>query len=141
MSSVRLLTAIENGKLEVRTPSEEFVNQTRVLALQAGDTFCLSETDIQILALALELKMQGLSPLIITDDYSIQNVATQMNVQFVSLTTFGIKRQIQWTKYCPACHRKYPADDKQMTCKTCGTALKRKPMKKTILNIANEKKG
>jgi len=99
-----------------------------------GDTFFLSETDKQILALALELKGSGSTPRIVTDDYSIQNVATKLGIEFASLATFGIRRLLEWVRYCPACRREYPADYASTRCTVCETELKRKPRKhlKTI---------
>jgi len=93
----------------------------------------LSEVDLQVLALALELKSTGLSPFIVTDDYSIQNVANKIGVNFTSLMTYGIRFRFNWILYCPACHRKFPSDCKFKSCEVCGTKLKRKPLKKTPL--------
>ncbi len=56
---VRFTTAIENGKVKVQAPSEEFLNKIKASATTVGDSFKLSETDIQLLALALELKAAG----------------------------------------------------------------------------------
>ncbi len=130
MSWVRFKTAVESGKLKVKTPDETFLDEVKKSAKIIGDAFFLSETDFQILALALELKMHGYSPLIATDDYSIQNVADQLSIEFASLATFGIRFRLQWIRYCPACHRRYPADYKSRKCEVCGTELKRKPLKK-----------
>ncbi|MFZ0965470.1 MAG: hypothetical protein WAN82_02455, partial [Candidatus Bathyarchaeia archaeon] len=127
---VRFKTAVESGKLKVKTPDKTFLNEVKKSAKIIGDTFFLSETDFQILALALELKTHGYSPLIATDDYSIQNVADQLGIEFVSLATFGIRFRLQWIRYCPACHRRYPADYKSRKCEVCGTELKRKPIQK-----------
>ena len=131
MTWLRFKTAVENGKVKVKAPSEDFWNKVKASANRVGDSFFLSETDLQILALALELKAEGYTPQIVTDDYSIQNVATQIGIAFVSLATFGIRRLLQWIRYCPACHREYPADYKSTTCPICGTALKRKPRRTT----------
>jgi UPF0271 protein len=127
MSWVRYKTAVENGRVKVKAPSEEYWNKVEASAKSVGDAFFLSETDLQILALASELKAEGYSPQIVTDDYSIQNVATQLGIEFVSLATFGISRLLEWVRYCPACHRQYPADYKSTKCEVCGTDLKRKP--------------
>ena len=132
---VRFKTAVENGKLKVKAPSEDFWNKVKASANRVGDSFFLSETDLQILALALELKAEGCTPQIVTDDYSIQNVATQIGIEFVSLATFGIRRLLEWVRYCPACHREYPADYDFTKCAVCGTALKRKPRRKTAKNL------
>ncbi len=136
MTWVRFKTAVENGKLKVKAPSEEFLNRVKASAITVGDSFFLSETDMQILALALELKAAGYNPQIVTDDYSIQNVATQMGIEFAALATFGIRRLLEWVRYCPACHREYPADYGSTKCTVCGTELKRKP-RKTAKNLKN----
>ncbi len=127
MVLVRFKTAIESGKLKVKAPSEEFTNKVKESSSKVGDSFKLSETDTQLLALSLELKSEGYTPQIITDDYSIQNVATQMGIEFLALATFGIKRLLEWIRYCPACHREYPPNCTSKECQICGTELKRKP--------------
>jgi UPF0271 protein len=131
MTWVRFRTAVENSRVKVKGPSEEYWKRARASANKVGDTFFLSETDLQILALALELKAEGCASQIVTDDYSIQNVATQIGIDFVSLATFGIRRLLEWIRYCPACHREYPADYNSKKCAVCGTTLKRKPRKAT----------
>jgi UPF0271 protein len=129
LAKVRLRMAIENGKLRVKPPSEKYYEEVKTSAKRVGDAFFLSETDMQLLALALELKKTGDNPLIITDDYSIQNVATQIEIQFASLATYGIRRLLKWVRYCPACHKEYPADYDFTKCTICNTDLKRKPRK------------
>lgn len=121
--------AEENGKIEIKTPEQTFLEEVKASATTVGDAFFLSETDQQVLALALELKTQGFFPLIATDDYSIQNVAKQLGIEFTSLVTFGIRRRLEWIRYCPACHKKYPANYKSQVCEICGTKLKRKPLR------------
>ncbi len=134
MAWVRFNTAVESGRIKIKMPSEEFSNKVKVSASKVGDSFLLSETDMQLLALALQLKSNGERPEIITDDYSIQNVATQMGIEFYALATFGIRRLLEWIRYCPACHREYPVNSSFNTCQVCGTELKRKP-KRTAKKI------
>ena len=130
MTALRFSTAVESGRLEIRVPRQEFLERVKASATSVGDSFYLSATDMEILALALELKAAGKVPQVVTDDYSIQNVATQLGIEFVSLATFGIRRLLNWVRYCPACHREYPANYRSTTCAVCGTRLKRKPRKK-----------
>ena len=137
ISRVRFNIAVESGKVKIKTPQEEYSNKIRVSASKIGDSYLLSETDIQLLALALELKMQGEQPEIVTDDYSIQNVAKQNSIKFYALATFGIRRILEWIRYCPACHREYPINSSFNTCQVCGTELKRKP-KRTPRKTAKE---
>ena len=134
MISTRFRTAIESGKLKIRSPPKEFLESTKDFASKLGDSYLLSKADTQLLALALELKAEGYTPQIVTDDYSIQNVATRMGVEFLALATFGIKRLLEWIRYCPACHKEYPANCASKECLVCGTQLKRKP-RRTVKNV------
>ncbi|MEM0007229.1 MAG: ribonuclease VapC [Candidatus Bathyarchaeia archaeon] len=131
IARIRFKTAIESGRLKIQTPGKAFIDEVKASAEAVGDAFWLSETDVQVLALALQLKMQGCTPLVATDDYSIQNVAKHLGIEFASLITFGIRQPLKWVRYCPACHRKYPSDYKLSKCQICGTELKRKPLRKT----------
>lgn len=138
MAWVRFKTAVDSGKLKVVTPKRIFMDKVKAAAKVVGDKFFLSDADLQVLALALELKTKGYSPLVATDDYSIQNVANQMKIKFASLATFGIRFRLEWVRYCPACHRRYPPDYKFETCEVCGTKLKRKPVRKRLLKTNKE---
>ena len=125
----RLETAEENGKVKVENPDKTYLEKAKNWAKEVGDLFFLSAADLQVLALALELKSRGYSPLIATDDYSIQNVAKKVEIAFAPLATFGIRRRLQWLRYCPACHKTYSASYKSSKCEVCGTQLKRKPLR------------
>jgi len=133
MIYTRFKTAVESGKLQMRTPSSVFLSMVHTSSRTVGDVLFLSDVDKQVLALALELKNRGENPLIVTDDYSIQNVANQLGLEFAPLMTFGIRYRLNWTIYCPACHREYPPDYKAKACQACGTELKRKPLRKTLV--------
>ncbi len=133
MNRIRFRTAVESGKLKVRAPKKSFMDKVKASARLVGDSFFLSEADLQVLALALELRAMDLAPSIATDDYSIQNVANQMGIEFASLITLGIRFRLQWLRYCPACHKRYPANYKSERCEICGTELKRKPLRKKLL--------
>lgn len=129
---MRFNVAMESGKLKVKKPDDALLTKVKTAAANIGDLASLSRTDLQILALALQLKTENRSPLIITDDYSIQNVAKHLGIEYASLATFGIRVPIKWTRYCPACRQKYPADYKIKYCRVCGMELKRKPLKRSI---------
>jgi endoribonuclease Nob1 len=137
MIKFRFETAVESGKVKIKAPTQEAQNRIQVSANKVGDSFKLSSTDLQLLSLALEFKDSGYSPQIITDDYSIQNVASELGIEFSALATFGIKRLIEWKKYCPACHKEYPINSKYKECQVCGTELKRKP-RRTIKSVRKQ---
>ncbi len=134
MICTRFRAAIESGRLKVKAPSTEFLNKTKISATKLGDSHLLSKADTELLALALEFKAEGFIPQIVTDDYSIQNVATQVGIVFLALATFGIKRLLEWIRYCPACHKEYPSNCTSKECLICGTQLKRKP-RRTVRNV------
>jgi endoribonuclease Nob1 len=127
MVKMRLEMAIESGKIKVQAPTQQACAKLEASATKAGDTHKLSEADKQLLALAIQLKDEGYTPQIVTDDYSIQNVAKQVGIEFLALATLGIKRSLEWIRYCPACYKQYPANTKYSECQVCGTELKRKP--------------
>ena len=129
MTYTRFKTAVDSGKVLVKSPTQEWLDKIEKCAIEVGDTFFLSETDKNLLALALELKSSACEPQIVTDDYSIQNVGKRLGIEFVSLATFGIRRVLEWMRYCPACHKEYAANSKVTECTICGTELKRKPRK------------
>ncbi len=131
MPMMRFKAAVENRRLIVKSPKPSFLQKVKEASNKVGDVLYLSEADFDVLALALELKSQGYHPLIVTDDYSMQNVADQIGVGFNSLMTYGIRFRFNWILYCPACYKKFPSDYRFKRCEVCGTELKRKPLRKT----------
>lgn len=134
LPEVRFQAAVEAGKLKVQTPDALHVAAIKEASKETGDILYLSEADMFVLALAAQLKDEGCTPTIVTDDYSMQNVATKIGINFTSLATFGIRFYLKWLIYCPACRRKYPSDYKYKDCEVCGTSLKRKPQTKSPVN-------
>lgn len=133
---LRCKIAEESGKLRILRPSAEFIDKIKSLSTEIGDIRALSGVDVQILALALQLKAEGKTPIIVSDDYSIQNIAERVGIEYRSLATFGIRYQLNWILCCPACRRKYSAEYKEDTCRICGTSLKRKPVGKIKIRKA-----
>ena len=117
-----LKLAFDVEKVEIRMPSEEKINEVWSVVQETKDK--LSETDIQLLALAFELSLKN-DIVIATDDYGIQNVAKKIGLKFIAVGEEGIKKVIVWQYYCPGCRKKY---DKEGICEVCGTKLKRKPL-------------
>jgi UPF0271 protein len=122
--------SISLGKLKIKIPKHEFIEFIKKRATETGDIFSLSETDLEVLALAYELKSEGFDPVIITDDYSVQNLCTLLSLSFKSIVTEGISQKFLWIIYCPACGRTYKSSELITNCKVCGHILKRKVYKK-----------
>ena len=127
--SYRLAVSSSSGKMRVQVPTDESLREVVSHAKLLGDRLVLSRADSNVLALALDLKKTGKVPIIVSDDYAIQNVAEGMGIGYQSLSSLGIRQKYKWTYYCPACFKRYIAGDVQV-CGVCGTKLKRRPLRK-----------
>jgi UPF0271 protein len=130
--------SVSTGQLMVRTPKDGFLATVKAKAGSTGDLAVLSETDLEVVALALELKSEGHDPTVISDDYSLQNLCTLLKINFKPMVTKGISEEFWWFLYCPACGATYQRSLKSTICQVCGHQLKRKVYSKKP--IADEKK-
>ncbi len=130
LAKVRFSASRDSHRLEVRMPSEASQSHVREESLKLGEQLVLSEADSQILALALDLRSDGLEPVVVSDDYAVQNVAEKLSIGYTSLATFGITYEFNWILYCPACFRRYSQTYPYPECQVCGTVLKRKVLRK-----------
>lgn len=112
--------AIKNRKVKVINPDNECIKKVRGVVEKTGD-FSLSDTDIDVLALALQKKCP-----IITDDYAIQNVASELGLEYEKVSQRGIKKRSHWIKICSGCGKIYSADSR--VCYICGSKLIKKNM-------------
>lgn len=108
---------IRNGYIKVRDPRVESVEKVKETAKETGDIQRLSEADVDVIALALENKAE-----IVSDDYSIQNLAKILKLRYHTTAQEGIKKQYKWGKVCPSCVLKYGVESE--TCKVCGSKLR-----------------
>jgi rRNA maturation endonuclease Nob1 len=127
----KIQAAIDSKKLIVRSPSRAFVEQIEEKSKLTGDYKSLSEQDSELVALALELLNANLGDNIIiyTNDYSIENLCSELNIPFSPLGKNGIRNRIYWEVYCPFCKDIRNIQDFDRQCETCGQPLKRRPKK------------
>ncbi len=116
-----------SGRLRETSPDGRWVAEVEERARASGEAHKLSATDKGLLALGLQLKAAGLEPTVVSDDYSVQNMASRLGFRFASQATRGIKRVLEWTIYCPGCRRMFDSPQEDNVCPVCGTELKRKP--------------
>jgi endoribonuclease Nob1 len=103
--------------LTVSEPTAASMRRVREAASRTGDSTRLSPTDVEVLALALELEA-----LVLSDDYSLQNLATYLGIPFKPVGLKGIKDLRRWRWRCTGCGRIY---EKEMPdCPVCGSKLK-----------------
>jgi len=114
------------GKLRSMSPPAEYLAE-----LEAPDRYTktggeLSRADREVIALALKLRSEGLDPVLVTDDYDVQNVAEAWGLRYAPLAQLGIKYHYTWVLQCTGCRRIYPPMERSATCRICGATLKRR---------------
>ncbi|MFX1563544.1 MAG: NOB1 family endonuclease [Promethearchaeota archaeon] len=121
---------LDAQKLRIQKPTSESLKAVVEAATSLGDIAYLSKPDQHLLALALDLSKQDYHVIVLTDDYSIQNVAKQLSLNYRPIGEHGIREIIQWETYCPGCKRRFYDYAKGDSCPVCGTPLKRRSIKK-----------
>ena len=123
----RILAATETGKLIVKLPQDKYRFRVKEKSKITGDFLKLSETDFDVVALALELKeIENDEVFVYTNDYSIENLCFHLNLGFKSIFKEGIKRKYYFALYCPSCKKIYDKSYGEKICDNCGSKLKRK---------------
>jgi len=103
--------------LAIRSPSEESLGKVLAAAERTRDITVISETDRDLLALALDL-----GATLRTDDFAIQNIALVLGVATLPILQRKARR-IRWKYRCSGCGR---YADQAGECPVCGAAIKRK---------------
>jgi UPF0271 protein len=124
---LRYESSISSSKLREVQPEPAHVKRLEGVAKEMGEAHKLSHADKQLLSLGLQLMAEGKEPVIVSDDYSVQNMADRLGIGYRGLATRGIKRRLRWSIYCPGCRRTYDLMPEGGVCLVCGTELKRKP--------------
>ena len=135
LSMMRLTALLESGVITVRSPCDNTINIIRETALTVGSLDALSFPDIEVLALALELKKQYAC--IISDDLEIQNLASFLGLRFRS-SPHGkmIHRQIRWNFKCDICGSTTSSQIK--VCPHCGGPIKKHVQRYKSLKRSNK---
>ncbi|MEM2904942.1 MAG: hypothetical protein QW587_04300 [Candidatus Bathyarchaeia archaeon] len=123
---LRFEVAESLGKLRSISPPAEHLAELEATGRYTQTSGELSRADREVVALALKLRGKGLDPLLVTDDYDLQNVAEAVGIRYTSLANLGIRYRYDWVLACPGCRRVYPATERSATCRICGAALKRR---------------
>ena len=129
----RIQAAIEYKKLIIKSPLEKYVKIVEIKAKKTGDFNVLSDADKDLIAIAMELidtKDQNI--ILFSNDYSIENLCSELNVPYSPLYKEGIEAKIMWEVYCSFCHKTFKAEDLKKRCEICGSVLKRRPKNKEL---------
>ena len=126
----KIQAAIYSKKLTVKSPLEEYVQKIERESKKTGEIKALSRADKELIALTLELiETTDKRVVIYTNDYSMENLCSEMEIPYSSLIQEGIKSKIIWQIFCPFCNDVFEAEDLNKKCEICGTRLRRRPKK------------
>ncbi|HEX9816407.1 MAG TPA: hypothetical protein VGB18_05460 [Candidatus Thermoplasmatota archaeon] len=112
--------------LQVRASTNGSMARVQTAAREAGNWVRLSPADVSILALALDLPDGTL----VSDDYTVLDLAKRLNVRSQTIRTKGISATKDWTARCVGCARAYDESSAGKDCVVCGSAIKLKPQPK-----------
>jgi len=115
----------EEAGAKIIEPSEKYVEIVKKKIMEVGEVG-LSEADVKLLALALEFRDKSMHSVIVSADYSVQNMALILNINIEKIIHRGIARKIIWISYCPNC-KWVGGIFKGGRCPVCGARLKRRP--------------
>ena len=111
-------------------PSQEARKKIQRVLNKLGETHRLSPADQSLLALAMDIQLtHGKKPILLTDDYSIQNVAHLLQISFQPLSQRGITKTFKWIRRCRGCKRTLSSNE--TICPICGSSGKDVVVKKT----------
>ncbi|MFX1567283.1 MAG: NOB1 family endonuclease [Promethearchaeota archaeon] len=126
----KINVSIETKKLTIKSPEFKYIKKVNQISRKTGDIKALSNADKEIIALALELMENSNKDVkIYSNDYSIENVCSELNIPFSPLYKDGINSKIIWEIYCPQCKKIHNAEELNQVCETCGSKLRRRPKK------------
>jgi UPF0271 protein len=116
--------ALWGDMVRVSDCSQESMRKVEEAAKKSGDLGRLSPVDMTVLALALDV-----DGTILSDDYSIQNVARIMGIGFRPVGMKGIEKVVKWNYKCIGCGKWYK--EKYPECPVCGSAMKARRRKRS----------
>ena len=104
-------------RITVMSPSKDAAGTVELKAEELGEADRLSPEDKSAIALAYEKRA-----VLLTDDYSMQNICSSLGIEFASTWTGGIREVWQWKYRCTGCGRYYDRNEK--ICHVCGSPLR-----------------
>jgi len=126
----KINAAIETNKLKIKFPEIKYIHKIKEISKKTGDFKALSDADKELIALTIELiEKSNKKVKMYSNDYSIENVCSELKIPFSPLFKDGIESKITWEVYCPHCKKIHKAEDLNKICEICGSKLRRRPKK------------
>ncbi len=121
--------SIQEGTLKIAQPGQDAKRKIHDAARGTGDIGHLSNTDIELLALAAEFNSQDIKTVILTDDYAVQNLSKKLGIAYSPIAETGIKKFLRWKIICKGCGKRFP-QEYNGKCDHCGSDVVRKAIRK-----------
>ncbi|MBI3860187.1 MAG: nucleotide-binding protein [Thaumarchaeota archaeon] len=119
-------SSLIHTRVQVTEPSAEAIERVRSTAKQTGDAGALSQTDLSLLALALDLSKGEGGASLVSDDFAVRNVAEVLSIPLSKTALKGGEwKNVTWRLHCKGCGKQY-TNPKLTQCPVCGTQLVRK---------------
>ena len=119
-------SSLIHSRVQVTEPSSGSLNKVKSTAVRTGDIGALSQTDLSLLALGLDLKDRDGGVNLVSDDFAVRNMAEVLAIPLAPTSLKGGEwKNITWKIYCRGCGKTY-TNPKLTTCPICGTQLVRK---------------
>lgn len=115
--------------LKIIKPEKIFLEKIKKICEKFGEKERLSKPDIELLSLALQFKTNTNNPIIVTDDFSIQNIAEHLKISYQNINERKIKEKFKWETRCQGCRKKLK--ENISICPICGSDTKKEIGKKT----------
>ncbi|RLE68177.1 MAG: hypothetical protein DRJ45_08345 [Thermoprotei archaeon] len=106
-------------RLSIIDPTGKSIRYIQNIASKSGDIPALSDTDISVIALALELNEKEYKTVVVSEDYAIQNVCKILGLHVIGLYFGEIKEVFKRAKKCLVCGTIY--DPSMNSCPSCGS--------------------
>jgi UPF0271 protein len=113
---------IDLDRLRIIEPEKKFTDLILEKASQTGDLPDLSKGDVSVLALCVQLNGE-----LVTDDYTVSNVAKHLDLKVIPIMTKGISKVLESVYFCPACGKVLK---KMSDCPICGNKLRKRSAKR-----------
>lgn len=115
--------------LQVRDGGAAAKAKVDAAAKAAGTATRLSPADRSLLALALDLGTGATTATLVTDDYTVLDVARRLGIATQTVNQPGIAAPLDFRPRCSGCGRWFDEMPKKDECPVCGSPVKARPWK------------
>jgi endoribonuclease Nob1 len=119
-------SSLIHSRVQVTEPTSASLNRVKTTAAKTGDIGALSQSDMSLLALGLDMMGNDGGVSLVSDDFAVRNVAEVLSIPLAPTTMKGGEwKNMTWKIYCRGCGKTY-TNPKLTVCPVCGTQLVRK---------------